>query len=161
MVREGARAVRPLAAAGVPFCRAHSPLDLMDYRMCCVPGTHTSTKAHRIQLDNVLIDTGCLKNAPLWFCLISLNRNILEGCCLFHIKGGIHRSIWSTKTFLNNIREPRYKRNNMEYHTSKFLNIEQSSVLETDTQYCFPYISVLPCCAELGLNLKNAHACYL
>ena len=101
------------------------------------------------------------KNAPLWVCLISLARNILEGWYIFHFKGGIHGSIWSTKTFLYDIREPRYKRNNMEYHISKFLNIEQSSVLKTDTQYCFPYISVLPCCAELGLNLKNAYGCYL
>ena len=106
--------------------------------------------------------TGCLKkNAPLWFCLISLVRNILEGWSIFHLKGGIHRSIWSTKTFLYDIVELRYKRNNMEYQISKFLNIEQSSVLKTDTQYCFPYISVLPCCAELGLNLKNAYGCYL
>ena len=106
--------------------------------------------------------TGCpKKNAPLWFCLIFLVRKILEGWYIFHFKGGIDRSIWNTKTFLYGIREPRHNQNNMEYHISKFLNIEQSSVLKTDTQYCFPYISVLPCCAELGLNLKNAYGCYL
>ena len=101
------------------------------------------------------------KNALLWFCLICLVRNILEAWSIFHLKGGIYRSIWSTKTFLYDIREPRYKRNNMEYHISKFLNIKQSCVLKTETQNCFLYISVLPCCAELGLNLKNAYGCYL
>ena len=111
---------------------------------------------------NMVYDTGCLKkNAPLWFLLISLVRNMLEGWYIFHFKGGIDRSVWSTKTFFYDIRELRYKQNNMGYHISKILNFEQSSVLKTDTQYCFPYISALPCCAELGLNLKNAYGCYL
>ena len=105
--------------------------------------------------------TGCPKKRPLWFCLISLVRNILESWSIFHLKSGIHRSIWSTWTFLYNIRELRCKRNNKEYHTSKFLNIEQSSVSKTDSQYFFPHISALPQCAELGLNLKNAYGCYL
>ena len=97
--------------------------------------------------------TGCpKKNAPLWFCLIFLVRKILEGWYIFHFKGGIDRSIWNTKTFLYGIREPRHNQNNMEYHISKFLNIEQSSVLKTDTQYCFPYISVLPCSSTSHLD---------
>ena len=70
----------------------------------------------RVYLIYVL-GTGCLKKtAPLQFCLISLVRNILEGWYIFHFKGGIHRSIWSTKTFLYDIREPRYKLNNIGYH---------------------------------------------
>ena len=106
--------------------------------------------------------TGCpKKNAPLCFCLISLVTNIVEGWYIFHLKGWINRSVWSTRTFLYNIRELRYKQNNMGYHISKILNFEQSSVLKTDTQYCFPYISALPCCAELGLNLKNYYGCHL
>ena len=88
-------------------------------------------------------------------------KNILEDWCIFHIKGKIDRSVWSTKTFLYGIKEPRYKQNDMGYHISKILNFEQSSVLKTDTQYCFPYISALPCCAELGLNLKNYYGCHL
>ena len=49
------------------------------------------------------------------FCLISLAISMLEGWNMIHLKGGIHSSVWSTKTFLYNIREPRYKQNNMGY----------------------------------------------
>ena len=64
------------------------------------------------------------KPAHFGFCLISLVRNMLEGCYMFYFKGGIHRSVWITKTFLYDIRELRYKQNNMGYHISKNLNIE-------------------------------------
>ena len=78
-----------------------------------------------LQLASSESNTGCLKkNAPLWSLLISLVRNMLEGWYIFHFKGGIHRSVWSTKTFLYDIRELRYKQNNMGYHISKILNIE-------------------------------------
>ena len=60
------------------------------------------------------------KNAPLCFCLISLVTNMLEGWYIFHLKGWIHRSVWSTKTFLYDIRELRYKQNNMVYQIPKF-----------------------------------------
>ena len=74
------------------------------------------------------------KSGPLWFCLISLDRNILEGLSMFHLKDGIHRSIWSTKTFLYNIREPRYKQNNMRYKISRDL-IKKNNIiiLKSDT----------------------------
>ena len=42
-------------------------------------------------------------------CLISLPTNMLEGWDIIHLKSGIHSSVWSTKTFLYNKREPRYK----------------------------------------------------
>ena len=90
------------------------------------------------------------------FCLIFLAGNILEGWYIFHLRGKIHRSVLSTKTFLCNIREPRYKKKNMGYHISKLLTIGQSSVLKTDAQYYFPYILAIPCCTELCWNLKHA-----
>ena len=40
---------------------------------------------------------------------------MLEGWDIFYMKGGILRFIWSTKNFLYDIREPRYKQNNMGY----------------------------------------------
>ena len=43
------------------------------------------------------------------FCLISLATNMLEGLDIIHWKGGIHSFVWSTKTFLYDILEPRYK----------------------------------------------------
>ena len=43
------------------------------------------------------------------FCLISLATNLLESWDINHWKGGIHSFVWSTKTFLYNIWEPRYK----------------------------------------------------
>ena len=40
--------------------------------------------------------------------------------------GGIPSFVWSTKTFLYDIREPRYKQIKMGYQNSKCLNIGQS-----------------------------------
>ena len=39
---------------------------------------------------------------------------------LLHLKGGIGSSVWSTKTFLCNIREPRYREIKIGYHLLKF-----------------------------------------
>ena len=47
---------------------------------------------------------------------------------IFPFKGGIHSSVWSTKTFLYNIKEPRYKQNYMGHKMSR--NTEQSNYLE-------------------------------
>ena len=58
------------------------------------------------------------------FCLISLTKNMLEGWDIIHWKGGIHSFVWSTKTFLYDIWEPRYKQIKMGYQISKCLNIE-------------------------------------
>ena len=75
--------------------------------------------------------TGCPKKTPHFgFCLISLIRNMLEAWYIFHLKGGIHRSAWSAKIYLYDTRELRYKQNNIGYHLSKILNIEQSKCLE-------------------------------
>ena len=59
------------------------------------------------------------------FCLISLTKNILEGWDIIHLKGDIHSFVWSTKTFLYYIREPRYKQIKMGYWISKCLNMGQ------------------------------------
>ena len=67
------------------------------------------------------------------FCLISLYTNMLEGWDIFHMKGGILRFIWSTKTFLYDIRELRYKQNNMGYKKPRDWNDKQSNFLESDT----------------------------
>ena len=40
------------------------------------------------------------------------NRNILEGWHIFILKGGIHSSVWSIKTFPYNIRELRNRQHN-------------------------------------------------
>ena len=42
------------------------------------------------------------------------------------LKGGINSFVWSTKAFLYDIREPRYKQIKMGYQISKCLNIGQS-----------------------------------
>ena len=57
----------------------------------------------------LLFTNGVYKTPNFGVWLISLLTNRLEGCCKFHLKGRIYRSVWSTKTFLFNIREPRYQ----------------------------------------------------
>ena len=57
---------------------------------------------------------------------------MLEGLDIFHMKGGILRFIWSTKTFLYDIREPRYKQNNLGYQKSRDENNKQFNVMESD-----------------------------
>ena len=91
---------------------------------------------------NSLKPTGCpKKNASKVVWIKSPATNILDDWDISHLKDRICSSVWSTKTFLYDIWELRYKQNNMCYHLSKIVNIEQSSVLKSDTQYCFPYIS--------------------
>ena len=79
-------------------------------------------------------------NSQHRFCLISLTKNILEGWDMIHWKGGIHSFVWSTKTFLYNIWEPRYKQTKI----SRFQNVwifDNLSVLKSDVPYCFTFIS--------------------
>ena len=83
-----------------------------------------------------------------------MTTNRLEGLNIIHLKGGINSSIWSTKTYLYEIREPRYKQIKTGYHISKFLNIGQSSVLKSDVPYYFTHISAPLYFIEMGLNLK-------
>ena len=82
------------------------------------------------------------------FCVIFLATNMPEGCDIIHLKGEIHSSVWSTKTFLNIIREPKYKQIKMGYQISKVLYIGQSSSLKSDVQYCLAAL----CFTEMGLN---------
>ena len=70
------------------------------------------------------------KNFTLGISIISPAINMLEGWDISHLKGEIYSSVWSTKTFLNDIRELRYKQNNMEY---KISNNEQYHILKSDT----------------------------
>ena len=48
---------------------------------------------------------------------------------IFNLKVGVHSFVWSTKTFLFDLRELRYKLNNIGYQISKNLNNEQSNIL--------------------------------
>ena len=67
------------------------------------------------------------------FCSPSLARNMLEDWKIIHLKGEIHSSVWSTKTFLYDIRELRYKQNNMRYQISRIINNDQSDIVKSDT----------------------------
>ena len=55
------------------------------------------------------------ENFTLGTFIISPPTIMLEGLDIFHLKGGIHSSVWSTETFPYNIREQGYKQNNMGY----------------------------------------------
>ena len=60
--------------------------------------------------------------------IISPAINLLEGWDISHLKSENRSSVWSTKTFLNDIREVSYEQNNMEYKISK-----QCSILKSET----------------------------
>ena len=70
------------------------------------------------------------------FYLTSLAANMLEDWDIILVKGGIHSSVWSTQTFLYDIREPKYKQINIGYQIFKIVDIRQSSVLKSDVPYC-------------------------
>ena len=61
------------------------------------------------------------------FCLISLAKNMLEGWNIFHLKCGIHRSVWSIKTFLYDIWGPRYKEIKIKRHLKHPLGFLETS----------------------------------
>ena len=67
------------------------------------------------------------------FCIFFLAKNMPEDSDIIHLKGEIHSSVWSTKTFLYDIREPRYKENNMGYQISRILNNDQHYIVKPDT----------------------------
>ena len=69
---------------------------------------------------------GVQKKMRRSFCLISLATNMQEGWRIIHWKGVIHSFVWSTKFFLYDIWEPRYKQIKMGHRISKCLNIGQS-----------------------------------
>ena len=52
--------------------------------------------------------------------------NKLEGWDILDLKGWIHSSVFSTKTLLYDIRDPRCKQIKMEYQIFKNLDIGQS-----------------------------------
>ena len=57
---------------------------------------------------------------------------MLESWDMIHWKGEVRSFIWSTKTFLYDIQEPRYKQIKKGYQILKCLNIGKSSVLKYD-----------------------------
>ena len=91
---------------------------------------HTDTNTEisdRYQYQKIPIPIqGVSKKMRHFVFLISLATNILENWDIIHWKGGIHRFVWSTKTFLYDIREPRYKQIKMGYQISKCLDIGKS-----------------------------------
>ena len=80
---------------------------------------------------------------------------------IFHLKGGIHSSVWSTKKFLYDRREARYKQTKMGYQIFKKLDIGQSKVLNSHIPNYFAYFLALLCCTEMVLNMKQAKECHL
>ena len=66
-------------------------------------------------LKKCVILQGVQKKMRRSFCLIPLATNMLESWDLIHWKGGIHSFVWSKKTFLYHIWEPRNKQIKMGY----------------------------------------------
>ena len=66
------------------------------------------------------------KNFTLDISIISPAINKLEGWDILDLKGWIHSSVFSTKTLLYDIRDPRCKQIKMEYQIFKNLDIGQS-----------------------------------
>ena len=77
------------------------------------------------------------------FGLISLATNMLEGWDINHLKGRLHSSVWTTKKFLHNIREPRYKPIKIGSQISKLSDIGPSNFLNSNVPYCFTYTSAI------------------
>ena len=103
-----------------------------------------------------VVKPGVIKGGPTkmycTFCVIFLATNVPEGWDMIHLKGDVHSSVWSTKTFLYDIREPRYKQLKMGYQITKVLDIGQSSSLKSYVQYCLTYVSAALCFTEMVLN---------
>ena len=55
---------------------------------------------------------------------------MIESWNISHLKGGISSSVLSIRKFLYNIREPRYKQNNMGY---KIWNNELADISKSET----------------------------
>ena len=83
------------------------------------------------------------KNFTLGVSIKSPATNMLEGLDVLHLKGGIHSPIWSTKTFLYDIRELRYKPKNMGYQSSQISSNEQSNILKSDTpRFMYNFLAI-------------------
>ena len=73
------------------------------------------------------VGTGCLKKTShLEFLHFTTTIKMIECWDIFHLKGGIHSSVLSTKTFLSNIRKLRYKQIKLGYQISKIIDIRPS-----------------------------------
>ena len=97
------------------------------------PGGAPTTVASYGEVDNIKGEAKKTSlNSQHRFCSISLTKNILEGWDIIHWKGRIHSFVWSTKTFLYDIWEPRYKQIKMGSQISKCLNMEKFCVWKSD-----------------------------
>ena len=93
--------------------------------------TSTSTPTYRVSR----------KKMRRSFCLISPIIYILESWDIIHLKGGIHSFVWSTKTFLYDIREPRWKQIKLGIRFQNVWILDNLIVLKSDVPYCFSRIS--------------------
>ena len=67
--------------------------------------------------ERKFIVTGCpKKNVPKIVWIICPAANMLDGWDFSHLRDGICSSVWSTKTYMCDIREPRYKEIKIVYH---------------------------------------------
>ena len=75
-----------------------------------------------------------------------------------HAKRLGHSSIWSTKTFQYEIREPRYKQNKIGYQISTFLILDNLAFCNL-----MSHTALLAnlCSTEISLNLKTYPGCHL
>ena len=71
------------------------------------------------------------KNFTHGISIISLVINMLEDWGISHLKGGINSYVWNTKIFLYDIREQRYKQNNLSYQIWRIWINEQSYSLQS------------------------------
>ena len=143
------------------------PLDSPPKAGDCSPPSCQKVKEKpcHMETQNICIvkTTGCpTKHDPHDFCLISLGTIMLESWGIIHWKGGIHSFVWSTKTFLYDIWEPRYKQIKMGYQISKCLNIGQSQCLEIWCPILFYFNSAPLCFTEMGLIFQHVlYGCHL
>ena len=81
------------------------------------------SKQYKINSKQILLIKGGSKKTSLnlrnSFCLISPATKMIDGWNIIHLKSEIHSSVWSTKTFLYDIRELSYMQNNIGYQISR------------------------------------------
>ena len=70
------------------------------------------------------------KNFTIGISIISMALKMIEGYVISHLKGGIHSSVLSIKTFLCDTHEPRHKQIKIGYQIKKILDIGKSFYLE-------------------------------
>ena len=106
-----------------------------------------------------------MNNLEIWYqrdsCLISLAMNISEGWDISHFKGDILRRVLSSNPFPYNIREPKYKQNNMEHKISKHYIVKYLTIFISDIPFCFAHISVTWCRTEMFLYSRQSYGSHL